>query len=70
MPVIPPDLLQKLLAFCAREATGQIVLHVDAGRISGYALTETGKVAHGDCLPPEGSRHNPLKPKGATLTKP
>lgn len=44
MPVIPPTLLQRILAFCARKATGRITLHIHQGRLVSYAVTETGSV--------------------------
>jgi hypothetical protein len=44
MPAIPPTILEMMIAFCTRQATGQILLHVHQGRISSYAITETGKI--------------------------
>lgn len=48
MPTIPPPLLKRIVAFCMRKATGQIVLHIHLGQIVAYTFTESGKVCNLD----------------------
>ena len=44
MSLIPPSVLRLLLAFCARKATGEIVLRVYQGRLTAYTVSESGKI--------------------------
>lgn len=42
---IPPDLWERIKAFCASGKTGQIVLDAKEGRILAWKITESGRVA-------------------------